>query len=83
MATPIYITPMLHEALKAEGLDLPDECAGFTIEFPVDGLAQLVLRVNLTPEKFGQIGRAMNRIGNTPRVVEKLPARQPDTYKRG
>jgi hypothetical protein len=52
----------LYSALKAEGYILPDECADVTLEMPVDGVMQLVLRVNLTEVTQAQVGRALVRM---------------------
>lgn len=62
MTIPVYQTPSLYEALKAEGFVLPDECGDVALELPVDGLAQLVVRINMTDTNIGQIGRALQRI---------------------
>lgn len=55
--------PSLYDALKAEGYVLPDETSHVAIDIPADGVMQLVLRINLTPETTAQVGRALQRMG--------------------
>ena len=52
----------LYQALKAEGFELPKECAEVRMEMPVDGIFQLVYRVNLTEEDLKKIGRTLVRM---------------------
>lgn len=69
----LYQPPSLYDALKAEGFVLPDECNDITIELPVDGIVQLVVRINLTEQNIAQFGRALVRLG---RPREKPPVYQ-------
>lgn len=55
--------PLLYQALKEEGFDLPRECGDVYLVMPVDGVYQLKYTVNLTPEDLIKIGRALARIG--------------------
>lgn len=64
----------LYEALEAEGFVLPTETADVTIEFPVDGVAQMVVRKNLVGDELAAVGRALQRLGvertEDPRLYE-------------
>lgn len=57
---PIY--PTLAEAMEAEGLPLPNECADVQLLTPVDGGFQLRYVINLTPEQMVKIGKALIRM---------------------
>lgn len=65
MASRAYSPPNLYSALKEEGFILPDEIADISIELPVDGPAQLIIRINVFGEKLAQVGRALERIGKS------------------
>jgi hypothetical protein len=54
----------LCQALKAEGFELPQECADVTLEMPVDGAMQIVYHCFLTPEDIVKLGKAFERMGN-------------------
>lgn len=62
MAVPVYAAPLLYQALLAEGFVLPEECGDVSLELPVDGITQLVCRINITPRNVAQIGRALCRL---------------------
>ena len=61
----IYVPPMLYDALKAEGFQLPDECGDLKLTMPVDGIMQMHYTVNLRPEDVAKIGRALAKVGET------------------
>jgi hypothetical protein len=57
-----YESPRLRDALRAEGYELPEECAGVELTMPVDGIMQLKLVVNLTGKSLGQLANALQVI---------------------
>lgn len=63
MARKFYQSPRLYDALKAEGYELPADCADVEMVLPVDGIIQLKLVVNLTGKSLQQFGRALAAIG--------------------
>lgn len=67
---------MLWAALKAEGYPLPEECASVEAVYPIDGVIQLRLTVNLTPEHLAAFGRAMIRIAERDFEPRKDPAHE-------
>lgn len=73
MARVVYIPPSLYEALKAEGFVLPDECGDCQIDLPVDGVPQLVCRINITSENVAQIGRALVRLATSRTATVRTP----------
>lgn len=72
-AVRLYHPPSLYQALKAEGFVLPDECGDVTLDLPVDGIVQLVVRINITERNVEQIGRALVRLGKGHRD-ENIPS---------
>ena len=81
LGTPLY------EALKAEGMTLPDDCGDVELLMPVDGIFVLTYRVNVMGDNLIKLGRALASVGVSQqaplRQSERLPARQPDTWTRG
>lgn len=59
----VISTYSLHDALKFEGIDMPDDCVDVTLEFKVDNIYQLIYRCNLTDEMLQKVGRALQRLG--------------------
>jgi hypothetical protein len=58
-----YTTPpLLYDALKKEGYNLPDECGDAELHMPVDGVFQLRFVVNVTRENLAKLGRALIRV---------------------
>lgn len=55
--------PTLYDALKAEGFELPPECGDITLDMPVDGVAILHMRRQLTHEDLVKVGRALASVG--------------------
>jgi len=53
----------LLDALVAEHFPLPEETASVSIEVPVDGVVQMVIRKNLTSDDLLTVGRALQKLG--------------------
>jgi len=64
MAKRIIGTFGLYQALKAEGYELPEECADVTLLLPVDGPIQLNFICNITDVNLMKLGKAFIRLAD-------------------
>jgi hypothetical protein len=74
MARKFYSPPRLYDALKAEGFELPEDCADVELALPVDGMIQLKLVLNLTGKRLQQFGRALVVLGRDENDSETWPS---------
>jgi hypothetical protein len=54
----------LLQRIKDLGVEIPAETCSATLEMPVDGVVQLVLRVNVSGTDLIRIGAALAAAGN-------------------
>lgn len=59
------------KALKAEGFELPKECADVNLVFPVDGVLMIKYDCFVTHEDLAKIGRAMIRMAEEVKSEER------------
>jgi hypothetical protein len=61
----IKSTPTLYDALKAQGIEMPQETVDVRLDFPLDGPARLTFVTNLYGERMAAFGRALGTLSGT------------------